>query len=51
MVFNKKRKGKNIFFSGLCIDNETGRKVHKYESNDLEEFDEFFTKTMRRKML
>jgi len=46
----KSRKKSKFYFSGSCIDLESGKKVHKYGSSDFDDFEEFFTKTMRRKL-
>ena len=46
----KKSRKKQFLFSGKVIDLESGREVHKAKCNSPDEFDELFTKPMRRKL-
>jgi len=46
---SKNKKGGFLFF-GTVIDNDTGKKVHSTNSNNLDDFEEFFNKPMRKKL-
>ena len=43
-------KKKNVMISGKAIDMDTGRVIHRNKSNSVIEFEEFFTKPMKKKL-
>ena len=43
-------KHKGLFFKGVVIDKLSNTLIHKAEASSLEDFEEFFTKPVRRKL-
>ena len=43
-------KKQNVMISGKAIDMDTGKVIHKTKSNSVPEFEEFFTKPMKKKL-